>query len=127
METQHEFIERRRLGHAQAAIEAENDPLIKALFGPHEETAISERMRRDYCLPPGWLFRRQAGEPLDAPVSSGDTVTAVTESREPNVSPIAAIVGKPRVSVHVARAVQDPSGKESRPLALACVDPLDRV
>jgi len=81
METQHEFIERRLDGHRRAAIEAENDPLIKAFFGPHEKIAISERERRDYCLPPGWMLRRQAGDPLDAPVSSADTVLAVTESR----------------------------------------------
>lgn len=81
METQHEFIERRRLAHEEAAREAENDPLIQELFGPKTPYVVSERERRDYCLPPGWMFRRQAGDPLDAPVSSGDTVTAVTSSR----------------------------------------------
>jgi hypothetical protein len=75
METQHEFIERRRLGHAQAAIEAENDPLIKALFGPHESRPITERERRLFCYEPGFMLRRQAGDPLplDVPVSSADT------------------------------------------------------
>jgi hypothetical protein len=80
METQHDFIERRRLGHIQAAMEAENDPLIKALFGPHESRPITERERRLFCYEPGFMLRRQAGDPLDVPVSSADTATSCTES-----------------------------------------------
>jgi hypothetical protein len=79
METQHEFIERRRLAHVQAALEGENDPLIKAVFGPHEPVVISQRERDAYCLPPGWMFRRQAGEPIDRSVSLDHTVIVVTE------------------------------------------------
>lgn len=60
METQHEFIERRRLGHVQAAQEAEADPLIRAFFGPHEPTVITEAERQAYCYPPEFMFKRQA-------------------------------------------------------------------
>lgn len=81
METQHEFIERRRLAHEQARAEAENDPLIRELFGPKTPYVSSERERRAFCYEPGFMLRRQAGDPLDAPVSCGDTVTAVTSSR----------------------------------------------
>lgn len=80
METEHEFIERRRLAHVQAALEAQDDPLIRELFGPHEPVVISERERAAYCYPPGFMFRRQAGDPIDAPVSLDDTVTAFTVS-----------------------------------------------
>ena len=59
-ETEAEFIERRREAHEQAAIEAETDPLIKALFGPHEAIAISEAERAAYCLPLDWMLKRQA-------------------------------------------------------------------
>lgn len=79
METQQEFIERRRLAHAQAAVEADTCLLIKLRFGPHD-TVVTERERRAYVYPQGFMTRRQAGEPLDVPVSSRDTVLAVTES-----------------------------------------------
>lgn len=59
-ETEAEFIERRREAHEQASIEAESDPLIKALFGPHEAIVISEAERTAYCLSPDWMFKRQA-------------------------------------------------------------------
>lgn len=80
METQHEFIERRRLAHEKARAEAENDPLIRELFGPKTPYVPSERELRAFCYEPGFMFRRQAGGPIDAPVSVGDTVTAVTDS-----------------------------------------------
>jgi hypothetical protein len=59
-ETEAEFIERRRKANEQAAIEAGDDPLIKALFGPHEPVVISERERRLFCFQPGWMFKKQA-------------------------------------------------------------------
>lgn len=60
METESEFIERRREAHEQAVVEAEADPLIKALFGPHEPFVISEAEKAAYCLPLDWMLKRQA-------------------------------------------------------------------
>ena len=60
METQAEFIERRRREHERAAIDAGNDPLIRALFGPFERVEISKAERDAYCLRPGWMWRHQA-------------------------------------------------------------------
>lgn len=60
METQIEFIERRRREFERAAIDADNDPLIKAVFGPFERIEISKAERDAYCLPPGWMGRHQA-------------------------------------------------------------------
>ena len=77
METQHEFIERRKLAVDQAWLDAEHCPLVKARFGPHPEPVP---VKRSMLYSEGFMFKRQAGDlfPLDAPVSSADTVLSVT-------------------------------------------------
>ena len=60
METENEFLERRKLAQVQADLDSREDPLIKALFGPFESTPISQREREAYCLPPDWMLKRQA-------------------------------------------------------------------
>lgn len=76
METQHDFIERRRLGHEQAAQEGANCPLIKARFGPHEPV---KPIKASMLYSEGFMLKRQAGDPIDAPVSLDHTVIGITD------------------------------------------------
>lgn len=60
-ETEAEFIDRRRRANLKAAQEAQDDPLIREVFGPRTPYVISERERSAYCYPEGFMFKRQAG------------------------------------------------------------------
>jgi hypothetical protein len=60
METQDEFLKRRKLDQSQADLDSDRDPLIRAFFGPFERVPITRQEFEAYCLPTDWMLKRQA-------------------------------------------------------------------
>lgn len=60
MKTEAEFVAERMQAHREACEGLDDDPLYKMAMGTHETPPITQRERDQYCLPDGWVFRRQA-------------------------------------------------------------------
>jgi hypothetical protein len=59
-ETEAEFMERRRRDRIRADLDAQDDPLIREVFGPRIPTVITQADYDRFGFAPGWALKKQA-------------------------------------------------------------------